>query len=77
MAGPVYLTPSLFDEAKSLELEIDTHCSDLYIKITPESKRLIEKHKSGWSKMATRFRSEIDGCIWFDIPFGYPHYKRF
>ena len=46
-----------------------TYSSDLYIKKTLESAKLIAEYefKSG----VTTFVDNIDGCIWYDIPFAY------
>ena len=46
---------------------IDHHESDLYCLATPEARQIVKL--SGWSH--TTFTSQIDGRIWFDIPFGY------
>ena len=46
--------------------------SDLYIKKTPESAKLIAEYE--FKENVTTFRSQIDGCIWYDIPFAYTPY---
>lgn len=46
--------------------------SDLYIKKTPESTKLIAEYE--FKSCVTTFRSDIDGCIWYDIPFAYAPY---
>lgn len=51
---------------------IDHHESDLYIKRTPASKRLIDEYK--YSRSVETFCSPIDNCIWFDVPFAYDPY---
>ena len=52
--------------------ELDTWCSDLYVKVTPISsewlRRKIAEHKPF---NFSRFKSQIDGTTWYEIPFGY------
>ena len=51
---------------------IDHHESDLYIKRTPKSSELVKCYE--YRTIVEIFRSQLDGCIWFDIPFGYDPY---
>ena len=48
---------------------IDHWCSDLYLKVTPTSRILVKnyEHKSH----VTTFKDNIDGALWYDIPFAY------
>ena len=48
---------------------IDHWCSDLYLKITPISRKIINNYK--YKHMVTRFTSNIDGDRWYEIPFAY------
>ena len=50
-------------------VEIASHESDLYVKVTPESEAIINtyEHKAN----VRRFVSAIDGTQWFDIPFAF------
>ena len=48
---------------------IDHHASDLYLKVTPETTRIIKKYK--YQKQITTFKSNIDNTLWYDIPFCY------
>ena len=43
--------------------------SDLYLKVTPASKKLLENFEGG--RYVQTFRDQIDGELWFDIPFAY------
>lgn len=65
---------SIYEKAVALlPADCIDHCgSDLYIKRTPESKILIDEYE--YARSVEIFRSQIDGCIWFDIPFGYDPY---
>lgn len=62
---------SLYEEAKK-EMkpeEIDHWQSDLYLKVTPESKRLVNSYE--YRANVTVFHDEIEHRPWFDIPFEY------
>lgn len=61
----------IYDAAKAIlpEKDIDHHQSDLYIRITPESKKLIEKLQP--KTLLSTFRDQIDGDFWYDLPFCY------
>lgn len=65
---------SLYETAiKTLPPEhIDHHESDLYILKTPESTAIVKAYE--FSTIVEQFRSQIDGLIWYDIPFGYTPY---
>lgn len=57
--------------------EIDHHGSssnpaifhDLYLKVTPVSDFLVSRMTTTW--LLSRFRSNVDGCWWYDLPFCY------
>ena len=49
--------------------EIDSHESDLYIKVNNKSKKLIDQYE--FKQNVTTFKSNIDSSIWYDIPFAY------
>jgi hypothetical protein len=53
----------------------DSHESDLYIPVTPETEEMVRGYPS--RSNVTRFRSNIDGKMWFDVPFAYtPWWER-
>lgn len=52
--------------------DIDHHYSDLYLRVMPESKAIIEKLK--YDALLETFVSPIDGKLWYDLPFCY--YER-
>ena len=58
---------------KALELmnenEIDNHNSDLYLKKTVVSDALISEY--GFKENVKTFKDNINGEIWYDIPFEY------
>jgi hypothetical protein len=61
---------SLYEQLKSAGVPLDSHESDLYAKVTPESTAIIEAwHLDRPSVLIGTFRS--DGAMWYDIPFEY------
>ena len=61
----------LYAELKEIGVELDHHESDLYVKSTPESRKII-REKEEWGY--TMFRSPIDGSLWFAFPFRWTPY---
>lgn len=57
----------LYAELVAAGVQLDNHESDLYVRVTDESRRIIKA--SGYSY--TVFTSAIDGVRWFDVPFAY------
>lgn len=43
--------------------------TDLYLKVTPESRRLVEKYD--YKNLVETFIDNIDHELWYDIPFAY------
>ena len=65
-----YLTPGTIYTAAVEELpasDIDHHASDLYIRVTPESKALIARFQ--YRRMVTTFVDSINHVLWYDLPF--------
>lgn len=50
--------------------DIDTHESDLYVRVSPEARRLLRKYNMLNNPMLSTFIDEIDHDRWYDIPFG-------
>lgn len=48
--------------------EIDTYQSDLYVKITPKSRKMIETLWDTDYSRPKSFRSQIDGELWYEFP---------
>lgn len=48
--------------------------SDLYLRVTPESKKIVLNYR--WHQNVTTFRDNIDHVLWYEIPFAFP-YKIF
>lgn len=51
------------------ENEIGHWCSDLHLKMTPVSHRLVMEYE--FPKQVRWFCSQIDGSSWYEIPFAY------
>ena len=66
---PISEEKSLYDRAIEQGLEMGCHESDLYLKVTPESKELIKNYS--YRPNVTTFISQIDKALWYDIPFAY------
>lgn len=49
--------------------DIDHHASDLYLKVTAESRGLLNRFK--YKHLVETFVSGIDGKLWYDLPFCY------
>lgn len=47
--------------------DIDHHASDLYLKRTPAAEKLVGRLDN--TALLSTFRSQIDGCIWYELPF--------
>ncbi len=59
----------IYEEVVRLGLEHGNHESDLLVKVTPESKKLVDAYE--FKCNVKMFSSQIDGSTWFDIPFAY------
>ena len=65
---------TIYQELQAADIPIDHYESTLYAKITPESEKIIENYR--WKEHVSRFMSQIDNTMWFDIPFAYdPFWK--
>ena len=65
------LTTVLLENGVKKE-EIDNHASDLYVKVTETSKKVLDEYE--FKDSITTFRSEIDHSLWYEVPFGYAEY---
>jgi len=63
------VTMTLYEQLKGAGVPLDNHESDLYALANETSKQIIMSHRN-WQNTTT-FRSQIDGKIWYDIPFAY------
>lgn len=61
---------SLYSELLAAGVEMGNHYSDLYVKASPASLGIILRHRAP----VNPFRSNIDGSMWYDVPFAYDPY---
>lgn len=63
-----------YSELLRAGIPMDHHESDLYVMDTPEARRILSDWPFG---RLERFRSNINGKIYIDVPFGYmPYWER-
>lgn len=60
---------SIYADMKALNVPMDHHESDLYVKVTPETTALVQTYK--FRTNIAIFQSQIDKTLWYDIPFAY------
>jgi hypothetical protein len=66
---------TIYQLLKSAGQELESHESDLYVKITDDSIKIVNNYK--FRNNVTSFISKIDGEPWFDIPFAFdPFWER-
>lgn len=60
-----------YNKLKALGIPMDSHESDLYVKVTPESQEIVDNYV--FKDNVKKFKSEKEpvGEMWFDIPFAY------
>lgn len=63
---------SLYTDCKALGETIDHHESDLYVKSSKSADALVKLHDT--HKIATKFISNVDGKVWWDVPFSFDPY---
>lgn len=69
---------SIYEKAKAIlpKEDIDHHETDLYLRVSPKSTELVNSMKYRNSGMITTFKDNIDGDMWYDLPFCYPFIER-
>lgn len=67
------MTQHIYNDLKQAGIPLDNHESDLYAKVTPDSKRIIGEYRERGdiTFRPQTFRSEIDGAMWYELPFCY------
>lgn len=66
---------TLYDACVAAGLAIDSHESDMYLLDTPKAVALIVTYR-GVRHGAKRFRSAVDGNLWWDVPFAFAPFWR-
>jgi hypothetical protein len=59
----------IYEQMVKSGVELDHHESDLYVKKTPESEKIVKGYK--FRSNVKVFKNNIDGTMWYDIPFAY------
>jgi hypothetical protein len=67
--GKVDTMKTIYEAIKEKGIEYDTHESDLYLPATEEVSNLLAEYHAEFLSNVTRFRNQINGQIWFDVPF--------
>ena len=57
------------NEVRKLDVEIDSWSSDLHVPVTTETTELVSRYE--YKQNVTTFNSNIDGSLWYDVPFAY------
>lgn len=66
----------LYTEIKAAGIECASHESDLYLPDTEQVRAILDKYPLSKAN-ATRFKNQINGQIWIDVPFAYlPFWER-
>jgi len=67
---------TIYEQLKKAGFDLSNHESDLYVKVTPESQKIINGYK--YKNNVTKFHSQIEGeGMYFEIPFAYdPFWDR-
>jgi hypothetical protein len=59
----------IYDEMVAAGVPVDHNESDLYAKVTPESREIVQRYE--FKSIVRTFRNNADGKAWYDIPFAY------
>ena len=65
---------AIYDDLLAAGVKLAHHESDLYAKVTPESEVIVENYE--FRDNVTTFTSQVDGELWYDIPFAYDPYWK-
>jgi hypothetical protein len=60
---------TIYEELQQAGIPLNSHESDLYAKVTPESRALIAYYD--FKTNVRIFTNQQDGTPWYDIPFAY------
>jgi len=60
---------NIYQELKAAGIEISNHESDLYAKKDANSQAIVKKYQ--YKKNVRVFINQIDGTLWYDIPFAF------
>jgi hypothetical protein len=75
VCGPGVEVFLIYEELKAAGVPLDHHESDLYAKVTPESRAIVKAYR--FRSQVSVFTSNTDGEPWYDVPFAYqPFWDR-
>lgn len=63
------MADSIYAQMLAAGVRIDNHETDLYALVTPESRAIVDQYE--FKANVRTFINQIDGRVWFDIPFAY------
>lgn len=61
---------TLFDSLKKAGVQYANHETDLYFPKTEETEEILKRYPVE-HKNATTFRNQVEGGVWYDVPFAY------
>lgn len=69
---------NIYEKAKAIlpKEDIDHHETDLYLRVSPKSTELVNSMKYRNSGLLSTFKDNIDGDMWYELPFCYPFIER-
>lgn len=65
---------SLYTELRDAGCTLDNHYSDLYVLSEPKADAIILEHRGRAASALSRFKSQRDGRLWWDVPFCFDPY---
>jgi hypothetical protein len=68
--------PNIYDELVAAGIPIDSHESDLYAKVTPESREIVRRYQYKSNVQTFRNLATPTRELWYDIPFAYSPFWR-
>ena len=60
---------SIYKDMRAAGVKTDNHESDMYAIVNDASRAIVGEYE--YMGQVTQFRSEVDGEMWFDIPFAF------
>lgn len=66
--------PTLYDALVAAGCEVDNHESDLYVRLTVESRAILNQYPD--YAQVQLFHSGRDGQLWIDVPFAFSPWWR-
>lgn len=64
------ITSSLYADILAAGIPHTSHETDLYIPDTPEARAILARYPLE-QRNAKRFKNQVEGGVWIDVPFSY------